>query len=533
MTSWLLGTLIATSALILLVLLIREPMRRRFGSRVAYGLWLIPAARLLMPTLTQTIERTVPAGAPVQPLLQPVAGEQMLLSSVSTAHPSLLEELGGWTTILMTLWLGIALGLFASRMIAFRRDRRAILANAVEIARLGTIRLVRSSEVCSPIAFGIFDRVIAVPVDFDRLYDERERRLALDHELAHHRSGDLIANLFAFVLLCLQWFNPLAWVAHVAFRFDQEAACDARVLDKAKADDRAGYGRAIAKAASGRALLFAGVLDRPDTLQKRLRSMLTSPSTGRQVTGKSLIVLTAAAALPFTASWATHYVDVPDVAPLASAMGQQPAATPMPPASAALSPAATMAAAQASPAAPVSSVRENGDGTVTLAGGVKLGKGSTAFFANDDVLINGKAKRLEQLTPAERSQLRATILRSQRELVRERAELPQELAELRRDADRARSGALKRELLRDLEDLRRDLAEVEAEADELRANGEDPEKLKAEIRESLREVEAIDIDKEVRDALAEADPNKVIAELRAEEEQMARMLARLEQLGRR
>ena len=68
MTGWLLGTLLATSGLILLVLLIREPVRRHFGARVAYGLWLIPAARLLMPTLTQTVERPVasrrPASAP-------------------------------------------------------------------------------------------------------------------------------------------------------------------------------------------------------------------------------------------------------------------------------------------------------------------------------------------------------------------------------------------------------------------------------------------------------------------------------------
>ncbi len=59
MTDWLLGTLLATSGLIVLVLLVREPVRRAFGSRVAYGLWLIPAARLLMPTLNQTIERPV------------------------------------------------------------------------------------------------------------------------------------------------------------------------------------------------------------------------------------------------------------------------------------------------------------------------------------------------------------------------------------------------------------------------------------------------------------------------------------------
>lgn len=261
--------------------------------------------------------------------------------------------------------------------------------------------------------------------------------------------------------------------------------------------------------------------------------MLTSQSTGRQMTGKVLIVLTAAAALPLTASWATRYVDIPGGAPLAPAAETQTAAMPQPNASAALTAVASIAAAPTSPAAPDTAVRENGDGTVTLAGGVTLDKGSVAFFANDDVLINGKVQRLEQLTPAERSRLRATILRSQRELARERAELPERLAEMRREIDRNRSGFYKREHLEDREDLLRDLAEIDSEAAELRANGEDPEKMKAEIRESLREVEAIDIDKEVREALAEADPDKIIAELRSEEEQMARMLARLEQLGRR
>ena len=321
MTGWLLGTLFATSALILLVLLVREPVRKRFGSRVAYGLWLIPAARLLMPTLTQTVERAVPSAVPVQPLVQPVIGEPMMLAQVAPAGPSLIEQAGGWPTILMTLWLGVAAGLFLTRTFAFHRDRRAILAKAEVLARIGSVRLVRSSEVCSPIAFGILDKVIAVPVDFDRLYDERERRLALDHELAHHRSGDLVANLFAFVLLCLQWFNPLAWVAHAAFRFDQEAACDARVLDKAKVRDRADYGRAIAKAASGRALLFASALDRRNTLHRRLKSMLNNPTTGNRTAGKLMIMTAVAIALPLTATRAIEYVDVPE-APAAPGAGR-------------------------------------------------------------------------------------------------------------------------------------------------------------------------------------------------------------------
>src|SRR5688500_2121424 len=110
MTGWLLGTLVATSALIVLVLLVREPVRRRFGSRVAYGLWLIPTARLLMPTLTQTVERTVPSQAPMQPLLHSMATEPLMMTTVS-ADPSLIERVGGWPTVVLTLWIGVALGL--------------------------------------------------------------------------------------------------------------------------------------------------------------------------------------------------------------------------------------------------------------------------------------------------------------------------------------------------------------------------------------------------------------------------------------
>ena len=348
-----------------------------------------------------------------------------------------------------------------SGLLIYRWQRREVLRGSVQLARLGNIRIVRSAAVRGPMAFGILDRVIALPIDFDERFDPNERRLALDHELAHHGSGDLVVNHFAFVLLCLQWFNPLAWLSHSAFRFDQEAACDARILDKVSSRNRAAYAQAIAKAASGRALLFAGALDRPRTLQRRLRSMLTSPSTGRRVTGRALIALTAATALPLTASWATRYVDVPGAAPPAPAAQAQPAAATLPHVPAAPAFAEPVTVAFASAAAPGTSVQANEDGTVTLPGGVKLGKDSTAFFANDDILINGKVKRLEHLTPAERSQIRATILKSQRELARERSELPKELAELRREADRARSGELRQEIMEWLKDLQRDLAEID------------------------------------------------------------------------
>ncbi|MFL6769684.1 MAG: M56 family metallopeptidase [Sphingomicrobium sp.] len=506
MTDWLLGTLLATSALMVAVLLIREPVRRHFGARVAYGLWLIPAARLLMPTLTQTVER--PVTMPVTPrlLTSQIMAEPMLLSSLSAPETSLIDQFGGWPTVLLTLWLGIAAGLFAARILAFRRDRAVIMEGSTDLDWIGSILIVQSPDVRGPLAFGIFDRVIALPADFFDSYAPHERGLALEHELSHHRSGDLVANFFAFVLLCLQWFNPLAWVAHAAFRFDQEAACDARVLDKAKAHDRADYGRAIAKAASGRALLFASALDRRNTLHRRLKSMLTNPTAGRRLTGRLMVLATVAVAMPLTATRAISYVDVP--APV----------TPTSPAAQPVAPAVPAPVAAVAPVAPVADAHP-----------------ATSLHFDDDhgtIHINGQTKRWKDLTPAEKAEVRGAIREAKEELARthiDREEIQRDIREAMEDVkiDQA-------EMRRDLQDARKEIEramrEVDAHVVDIRRSGQSPEQIKATIRASLKSVEAIDVEAITRQALASVDHEKIAASVAQAEASIARAQAEMERL---
>ena len=503
MIDWLLGTFVATSVLIILVLLVREPVRRHFGARVAYGLWLIPAARLLMPTLTRTVERQVPHTTPIQPFVPSVLAEPKLLQSVADADPSLIEQLGGWPVLMGAVWLGVALALLLKGTADFRRQRAAILAPSVQLARVGSIRIVRSPEVRGPLAFGIFDRVIAVPADFDRSYSDCERRLALDHELSHHRSGDLVANLFAFVLLCLQWFNPLAWVAHAAFRFDQEAACDARVLDKVNANDRIDYGRAIAKAASGRALLFASALDRRHTLKRRLSSMFSNPTQGRRLAGRLMLLVTVAVAVPLTATRAIEYVDVKVQAPAVPAVPAvaaaqaAPMALPAPP-------------APAAPAHPVKSINIH-EGMVT---------------------IDGKTKRFSELTPAEKAEVRRSVAEARRGLARfhaNRGEIDREVREAMQEVKIDRE-EIARDLAEAREEIARAMAGIDVRSAELRRSGVNPEQLKATIRTAMKSVEAIDVDRITKEALASVDRGQIEASIAAAEESVRAAEAELDQI---
>jgi beta-lactamase regulating signal transducer with metallopeptidase domain len=310
MTDWLWDTLVATSALLLLVLLVRGYVARSFGPSVAYWLWLLPAARLFMPSLTKEV--TAPAALPASDIVrdaalsaptQAIASEPVVATAVSI----------NWLGLGLSVWLGGAALLFIVQMIRYVSLRDELLGDARVIDEIGDIKVVESDRIGGPLAFGLFKRYIAVPDHFTRTFSEEERDLALAHELAHHRAGDLYANLTAFIVLCLLWFNPLAWMAWSAFRFDQEAACDARVLAGADTGTRQSYGRALARAASSErmpTLAMAMAQNRPHSIIERLRRlMMKDTSKGRLMAGRLAIFAAAAIALPLTATVVPVFAD--------------------------------------------------------------------------------------------------------------------------------------------------------------------------------------------------------------------------------
>jgi bla regulator protein blaR1 len=292
MTDWLYDTAIATSCLILLVLLTRKPVARHFGAGVAYGLWILPAARLFMPSLTEEIVPPINTAMDIAAAAPTVEATGTAL--VATSAPAI-----DWQVPMLALWLGGAALLFIIQMIRYCALRDRFLAEAVELDQIDGIKVIESDEVSGPLAFGLFSRYVAVPKDFARIFAPRERELALAHELAHHKARDLHANLAAFIFLCLQWFNPLVWLAWSAFRFDQEAACDARVLAGADVATRQSYGRALARTATYELPSFAMALNNPNTIIERLRRlMMKDPSNGRRIAGRLAILAATAIALP-------------------------------------------------------------------------------------------------------------------------------------------------------------------------------------------------------------------------------------------
>ncbi len=302
---WLIDTFVVTGLLNAAVLLVRRPVTRQFGPQVAYALWALPLLRMVMPPLV------LPAWMAPSP--EPLAaaghpGGEPLLVLVTDIAPAAAPP-GGLAplALLVPLWLGGAAIFLFWRTRSYIGMRRALLAEARPVGETGRVRLVETPAVASPLAFGVFDQVVALPPRFMAHPDREARDLAIAHELAHHRGGDLVANIAAQPLLALHWFNPLAWAGWRAMRRDQEAACDARVVAGRGRTDRALYASVIAGfAASDNRAALAAPMACPVRGEKsiihRLRSLAMSEIPARRRRYGLLAIGTLALGLPLTAS---------------------------------------------------------------------------------------------------------------------------------------------------------------------------------------------------------------------------------------
>lgn len=311
-TGWLVDSFIAFSALLLLVLILRRPVARWFGPEVAYMLWALPALRWLMPPLaleslglSSIISwpgEAPPPSTPVAMTATDVAAAATTAATTNAPAQSVIDL----APLLPALWLAGAVGLFALLIRHHVQVMARLKAHADPLGNIGKVALYESGLSTTPIASGLFDRSIFIPQSI-RHWPDDVQRMAVAHEMTHHRSHHLIHNSIALALLCLNWFNPLAWLAARAFVVDQEADCDARTIDKYQFD-RAHYAAMLLEAAKvGRAPAWAlaphaHLIPRKALVARIRRISMNKNDRTLRFAGYGLAIIAGIALLPLTAS---------------------------------------------------------------------------------------------------------------------------------------------------------------------------------------------------------------------------------------
>ena len=247
MRSWplLLRANLAIAAAVLLVLILRRPVRALFGARAAYGLWLIaPLAALavLLPA------RTVTVRAPVAPL--PVAAPAALSPTKAIVAPTTVTPQAAPRLQVPTHRLrdGLVMGwaLIALLAIGVQAERQRRFLKSLGKLRSEDDLFHAEHAGVGPAVIGALSPRVVLPADFALRFTPEEQALILAHERNHLSMGDAQINALTTAIQCLFWFNPLVHIGANRLRVDQEIACDAAVLTRHPVARRA-YGEAMLK----------------------------------------------------------------------------------------------------------------------------------------------------------------------------------------------------------------------------------------------------------------------------------------------
>ena len=266
-----------TGAFVILILcLVRLPLRK--SPRIfLYCLWIVVGFRLVFPFSIESALSLIPFHA------QPIPVD---IASVSTPLPS-GSPLQMWMAIGALVWLGGVLIMIVRGVVSLVRLKGKLKgvahveANIYEVEGLNT-----------PFVMGVFSPKIYLPAHLS----EQERQYIILHEQTHIRRGDHIVKLAAYFMLCLHWFNPLAWLAFLLMNMDMEMSCDERVLHElgGSAEMKKDYSSALLSLASGRRMIAGASLAFMDgDVSPRVRNVLRLKKQSYIALGVSvLLVLT-------------------------------------------------------------------------------------------------------------------------------------------------------------------------------------------------------------------------------------------------
>jgi beta-lactamase regulating signal transducer with metallopeptidase domain len=258
------------SALLILILLVLRPaLKKVLGARFRYALWLLPALRFMVPFSVQSAVSIWNIAEPVIPIGWTKAGNNGMAQALAgitvpsispavmtTASQTMQAATPGldagiamplnWLQLLsfagMAVWI---LGSLAALFIMVRNNIRIAqrLRRTERISIDGKVPVIMSDIFPSPCLAGLLRPCIVITAEV--LSSKMLLDMVLRHELTHYRRRDYLWTALRSILLCLWWWNPLAWLAAHYSREDCEAACDEAVICFMSLESRRQYGMSL------------------------------------------------------------------------------------------------------------------------------------------------------------------------------------------------------------------------------------------------------------------------------------------------
>ena len=237
---WIFNMSIAATICTIPVLLIR--LFKRLPRRIFIWLWLVPFVRMCIPVgisskygimallskfTTKTVTIVQIGDDSALTMMNHVMGANSYFPI--TYKVNLLENL---FNIASVVWLIVALASILTLTIIY-----FITLGEMKDAKKLKDNIYISDKIKTPAVYGIIKPKIILPTE----YDANRLNFILMHEKSHIKRKDNFIRLLAFIVVCVHWFNPFAWLTLKMLYSDIELACDETVLSKCNETEQKEY----------------------------------------------------------------------------------------------------------------------------------------------------------------------------------------------------------------------------------------------------------------------------------------------------
>jgi len=246
-----------TGAFIIAAICLARLLLKKAPKIISYALWAVAGFRLIFPFSIESMfslipfkAQTIPVDIAMQPIPRIDSGITFINDAVSSVLPAATPHYSAnplqiWLAVGALIWFAGVTVMLTYGLISYFMLKRKM--NGIVSVEDG---VYESGKVKSPFVLGLLKPRIYMPPGLS----EKERVYILLHEQTHIRRRDHIIKFAAYFVLCLHWFNPLAWLAFLLMSVDMEMSCDERVMKELGSDISGDYSMSLVRIASGRRL---------------------------------------------------------------------------------------------------------------------------------------------------------------------------------------------------------------------------------------------------------------------------------------
>jgi len=279
-----------TGAFVIAAIVVARFALKKAPKMISYCLWAVAGFRLAIPFSFESVLSLMPFKAqPIPQGLPDYTAQQVYTVASGTpdpGYPWLAGQAAGPQQVLLSLgfyiWLLGALVMLICGMVSFLRLKRAVSG-----ASLVPPNIYEADNIETPFVLGVLKPAIYIPSGLTR----RERSYIVLHEQTHIRRRDHLVKFAAYFILCLHWFNPLAWAAFLLMGVDMEMSCDERVLKVMGAGTKKDYSQSLVRLATQRRVFSGSPLAFGEGgVKERVRNILSFGKTSWLVTITAVVL---------------------------------------------------------------------------------------------------------------------------------------------------------------------------------------------------------------------------------------------------